>query len=110
MLKFSIDKQKLFVSKPIIYGLLIFLIDKLHTYLKGFELKTSLSIPLWEEERNVICARALVVFKTHHLLLHRFDQNFVIDCFRYGSCATPHDFEIYAQDASFEDPLMCAKG
>ena len=59
MLKFSIDKQKLFVSKPIIYGLLIFLIDKLHTYLKGFELKTSLSIPLWEEERNVICARAL---------------------------------------------------
>lgn len=28
----------------------------------------------------------------------------------YGSCATPHDFEIYAQDASFEDPLMCAKG
>ncbi|KAJ7974808.1 Nuclear transport factor 2 (NTF2) family protein [Quillaja saponaria] len=28
----------------------------------------------------------------------------------YGSCATPHDFEIYAPDASFEDPLMCAQG
>ncbi|KAG7946345.1 hypothetical protein I3843_14G035900 [Carya illinoinensis] len=28
----------------------------------------------------------------------------------YGSCATSRDFEIYAPDASFEDPLMCAKG
>ncbi|KAF5446319.1 hypothetical protein F2P56_031955 [Juglans regia] len=28
----------------------------------------------------------------------------------YGSCATARDFEIYAPDASFEDPLMCAKG
>lgn len=28
----------------------------------------------------------------------------------YGSCATPQDFEIYAPDASFEDPLMCARG
>ncbi|XP_061362291.1 uncharacterized protein LOC133306035 [Gastrolobium bilobum] len=28
----------------------------------------------------------------------------------YGSCATSHDFEIYAPDASFEDPLMCAHG
>ncbi|XP_004496115.1 uncharacterized protein [Cicer arietinum] len=28
----------------------------------------------------------------------------------YGSCATSHDFEIYAQDASFEDPLMRAHG
>ncbi|XP_059459624.1 uncharacterized protein LOC132189109 [Corylus avellana] len=28
----------------------------------------------------------------------------------YGSCATPRDFEIYAPDASFEDPLMCANG
>ncbi|KAJ7970663.1 Nuclear transport factor 2 (NTF2) family protein [Quillaja saponaria] len=28
----------------------------------------------------------------------------------YGSCATPHDFEIYAPDASFEDPLMRAQG
>ncbi|KAA3454139.1 Nuclear transport factor 2 family protein [Gossypium australe] len=28
----------------------------------------------------------------------------------YGSRATPHDFEIYAADASFEDPLMCAHG
>ncbi|KAB1225432.1 hypothetical protein CJ030_MR1G019314 [Morella rubra] len=29
---------------------------------------------------------------------------------RYGSCATPRDFEIYAPDATFEDPLMSAKG
>ncbi|KAL4557463.1 hypothetical protein LXL04_035641 [Taraxacum kok-saghyz] len=28
----------------------------------------------------------------------------------YGSCASPRDFEIYAPDASFEDPLMCAQG
>ncbi|KAJ4720559.1 Nuclear transport factor 2 (NTF2) family protein [Melia azedarach] len=28
----------------------------------------------------------------------------------YGSCATAHDFEIYAPLASFEDPLMCAHG
>ncbi|KAL7585217.1 uncharacterized protein LOC111909168 [Lactuca sativa] len=28
----------------------------------------------------------------------------------YGSCALPRDFEIYAPDASFEDPLMCAHG
>ncbi|XP_044460871.1 uncharacterized protein LOC123192399 [Mangifera indica] len=28
----------------------------------------------------------------------------------YGSCATAADFEIYAPDASFEDPLMCAHG
>ncbi|KAJ6428738.1 hypothetical protein OIU84_020412 [Salix udensis] len=28
----------------------------------------------------------------------------------YGSCATPRDFEIYAPNASFEDPLMCAHG
>ncbi|KAA8534586.1 hypothetical protein F0562_032155 [Nyssa sinensis] len=28
----------------------------------------------------------------------------------YGSCATSHDFEIYAPDATFEDPLMCAHG
>ncbi|KAL3579495.1 hypothetical protein D5086_020999 [Populus alba] len=28
----------------------------------------------------------------------------------YGSCATPRDFEIYASNASFEDPLMCAHG
>ncbi|KAL9419362.1 hypothetical protein AB3S75_037177 [Citrus x aurantiifolia] len=28
----------------------------------------------------------------------------------YGSCATSHDFEIYAPHASFEDPLMCAHG
>lgn len=30
--------------------------------------------------------------------------------FRYGSCATARDFEIYAPDASFEDPLMRAQG
>lgn len=28
----------------------------------------------------------------------------------YGSCATARDFEIYAPDASFEDPLMRAQG
>ncbi|XP_024017493.1 uncharacterized protein LOC21395805 isoform X2 [Morus notabilis] len=28
----------------------------------------------------------------------------------YASSATPRDFEIYAPDASFEDPLMCARG
>ncbi|CAN6566927.1 unnamed protein product [Malus baccata var. baccata] len=28
----------------------------------------------------------------------------------YGSCATPSDFEIYSPNASFEDPLMCARG
>ncbi|XP_054786858.1 uncharacterized protein LOC129293079 isoform X2 [Prosopis cineraria] len=28
----------------------------------------------------------------------------------YGSCATAVDFEIYAPDASFEDPLMSAHG
>ncbi|KAK4785454.1 hypothetical protein SAY86_002143 [Trapa natans] len=28
----------------------------------------------------------------------------------YASHATPHDFEIYAQDATFEDPLMTAIG
>ncbi|XP_065872771.1 uncharacterized protein [Euphorbia lathyris] len=28
----------------------------------------------------------------------------------YGSCATAGDFEIYAPDASFEDPLMSAHG
>ncbi|KAK9075096.1 hypothetical protein SSX86_003415 [Deinandra increscens subsp. villosa] len=28
----------------------------------------------------------------------------------YGSRASPQDFEIYAPDASFEDPLMCARG
>ncbi|KAL9402875.1 hypothetical protein Peur_006724 [Populus x canadensis] len=28
----------------------------------------------------------------------------------YGSRATPQDFEIYAPNASFEDPLMCAHG
>lgn len=28
----------------------------------------------------------------------------------YGSRATPKDFEIYAPNASFEDPLMCAHG
>ncbi|XP_057978883.1 uncharacterized protein LOC131165265 isoform X2 [Malania oleifera] len=28
----------------------------------------------------------------------------------YESRATPHDFEIYAPDATFEDPLMCAHG
>ncbi|RVW30300.1 hypothetical protein CK203_094535 [Vitis vinifera] len=30
--------------------------------------------------------------------------------FRYGACAAPRDFEIYAPDATFEDPLMCAHG
>ncbi|KAK4283994.1 hypothetical protein QN277_000888 [Acacia crassicarpa] len=28
----------------------------------------------------------------------------------YGSCATAVDFEVYAPDASFEDPVMCAQG
>ncbi|KAL6977122.1 hypothetical protein U1Q18_025917 [Sarracenia purpurea var. burkii] len=28
----------------------------------------------------------------------------------YGSRAAPKDFEIYALDATFEDPLMCAHG
>ncbi|KAJ9684998.1 hypothetical protein PVL29_017145 [Vitis rotundifolia] len=28
----------------------------------------------------------------------------------YGACAAPRDFEIYAPDATFEDPLMCAHG
>ncbi|XP_014512567.1 uncharacterized protein LOC106771159 isoform X1 [Vigna radiata var. radiata] len=28
----------------------------------------------------------------------------------YGSRATRHDFDIYAANASFEDPLMCARG
>ncbi|TKY51759.1 hypothetical protein E2542_SST23278 [Spatholobus suberectus] len=28
----------------------------------------------------------------------------------YGSCATSRDFEIYAANATFEDPLMCARG
>ncbi|KAI7751486.1 hypothetical protein M8C21_022560 [Ambrosia artemisiifolia] len=28
----------------------------------------------------------------------------------YGSRASPQDFEIYAPNASFEDPLMCAHG
>lgn len=44
------------------------------------------------------------------LIAQSFHQKFLIDCFRYGSCATPRDFEIYALDASFEDPLMCANG
>lgn len=30
--------------------------------------------------------------------------------FRYASCATPQDFEIYAENATFEDPLMRANG
>lgn len=34
----------------------------------------------------------------------------VFQMFRYASSATPRDFEIYAPDASFEDPLMCARG
>ncbi|KAF7812295.1 Transcription initiation factor TFIID subunit like [Senna tora] len=29
---------------------------------------------------------------------------------RYGSTAIAVDFKIYATDASFEDPLMCAHG
>ncbi|KAL6005437.1 hypothetical protein ACLOJK_006004 [Asimina triloba] len=29
---------------------------------------------------------------------------------RYASSATAHDFEIYAPNATFEDPLMCAHG
>ncbi|VVA28240.1 PREDICTED: LOC110425786 isoform [Prunus dulcis] len=28
----------------------------------------------------------------------------------YGSCATASDFQIYSPNASFEDPLMCARG
>ncbi|XP_044978582.1 uncharacterized protein LOC123445634 [Hordeum vulgare subsp. vulgare] len=28
----------------------------------------------------------------------------------YGSCATARDFEMYAPNATFEDPLMCAHG
>nr|GEW42015.1 hypothetical protein [Tanacetum cinerariifolium] len=28
----------------------------------------------------------------------------------YASRASPQDFEIYAPNASFEDPLMCARG
>ncbi|XP_020222162.1 uncharacterized protein LOC109804739 [Cajanus cajan] len=28
----------------------------------------------------------------------------------YGACATSRDFDIYAADATFEDPLMCARG
>lgn len=30
--------------------------------------------------------------------------------FRYGSCASAKDFEIYAPNATFEDPLMRAEG
>lgn len=34
----------------------------------------------------------------------------VMYIFRYGSRATARDFEIYAPNATFEDPLMCAHG
>lgn len=44
------------------------------------------------------------------LIVLRFSLDVSVDCFRYGSCATSHDFEIYAPHASFEDPLMCAHG
>ncbi|GAV70400.1 hypothetical protein CFOL_v3_13898 [Cephalotus follicularis] len=40
----------------------------------------------------------------------QFSSDVSMVCFRYGSCATPQDFEMYAPDASFEDPLMCAIG
>lgn len=32
------------------------------------------------------------------------------DCFRYGSCAKANDFDMYAPNASFEDPLTHAQG
>uniref|UniRef100_A0A2P2J7B6 Uncharacterized protein LOC107413142 n=1 Tax=Rhizophora mucronata TaxID=61149 RepID=A0A2P2J7B6_RHIMU len=35
---------------------------------------------------------------------------FFVLCLRYGSNAKAEDFEIYAPEATFEDPLMCAHG
>ncbi|KAG8380666.1 hypothetical protein BUALT_Bualt06G0039600 [Buddleja alternifolia] len=37
------------------------------------------------------------------------DSGFFLDA-NYASRATPQDFEIYAPNAIFEDPLMCAHG
>lgn len=42
-----------------------------------------------------------------HLLNKIF---FLRDCFRYGSCAKAKDFDMYALNASFEDPLTHAQG
>ncbi|XP_014512568.2 uncharacterized protein LOC106771159 isoform X2 [Vigna radiata var. radiata] len=39
-----------------------------------------------------------------------FKGTFDYDTTKYGSRATRHDFDIYAANASFEDPLMCARG
>nr|GMD52778.1 NTF2-like domain containing protein [Ipomoea batatas] len=44
-----------------------------------------------------------------NILPHIFNISAKID-FSYASRATPQDFEIYAPDATFEDPLMCAHG
>ncbi|KAL1294957.1 hypothetical protein AAHE18_19G176700 [Arachis hypogaea] len=42
---------------------------------------------------------------------HRFSDRILPHLLRlYGSCATSQDFEIYAPNASFEDPLMRAHG
>lgn len=51
-----------------------------------------------------------LMLETYPLIMSRFSSEFSVDCFRYGSCATSRDFEIYAEHASFEDPLMCAHG
>lgn len=51
-----------------------------------------------------------LMLETYLLIGLRFSSYVSVDCFRYGSCATSHDFEIYAPHASFEDPLMCAQG
>ena len=45
-----------------------------------------------------------------HVTSFNLIKGFAYFYLRYGSCATARDFEIYAPDATFEDPLMCAHG
>ncbi|XP_075643722.1 uncharacterized protein LOC142614960 isoform X1 [Castanea sativa] len=54
-----------------------------------------------------VCSKEACDFKSRK---HNSDAIIPHILHLYGSCATPQDFEIYAHNASFEDPLMCANG
>lgn len=62
--------------------------------------------PIKDEQREKVCKEGSEV-KPSKLFSDRLLPH-ILNI--YGSCATARDFEIYAADATFEDPLMRANG
>ena len=74
----SIHKKILFASKPITYDLFIYQLVR-YTCSKWVLNSKSHSPLHCQKRKEMSFVLELIVFRTHQLLLHKFDENFAID-------------------------------